>query len=151
MLQKTHLAISILFILIFIELVEYKWIFVLAVLIGTYIPDIDSRYSSVGRRKTARILQIFTKHRGMIHSFSFLLTICLFLTLFFPKFVFGFFLGYGLHLFADSFTKEGIKPFYPWRKVSKGFVKTGGRFEVMILVGFIIADVMLFFWKVVGI
>ncbi len=118
MLIKTHLSITIFFILFFINSVEHKLVFVVVALIATYLPDVDSRYSTLGRKKINRILQWFTKHRGMIHSFSFLLTITLFLVLFVPVVALGFFLGYGLHLFADSFTKDGIKPFYPWKKRS---------------------------------
>ncbi|MBU0894049.1 MAG: metal-dependent hydrolase [Nanoarchaeota archaeon] len=148
MLLKTHLAITLAFILLFINSVESKLVFVIVALIATYIPDVDSRYSTLGRKKINRILQLFTKHRGMIHSFSFLLTITLFLILFFPVLAFGFFLGYGLHLFADSFTKDGIRPFYPWKKRAYGFVKTGGRIEVIILVGFVIADIALVFLRI---
>lgn len=150
MLQKTHLAIGVFFILVLISFVEYKWIFVLAVLVGTYLPDIDSRYSKLGHRKIARLLQVFTKHRGMIHSFTFLLTLCIFLIIIFPRAVFGFFLGYALHLFVDSFTKDGITPFYPWKKKSSGKIKSGGRIEVMILVLFVILDIALVFDKVFG-
>ncbi len=151
MLLKTHLAISIFFILIFLQSVEHKIIFVAVAVIATYIPDIDSRYSRIGRKKIARILQWFTKHRGMIHSFTFLLTIILFLILFFPIIAFGFFLGYGLHLFADSFTKEGIRPFYPSKKVSKGKIRTGGKLEISLFVVFVIADLALFFIRFSGV
>jgi membrane-bound metal-dependent hydrolase YbcI (DUF457 family) len=46
----------------------------------------------------------------------------------FPVIALGFFLGYGLHLFADSFTKEGITPFYPFSRMkSSGGITTGGK------------------------
>jgi len=147
MLLKTHLAISIFFILLLINSVESKLFFIIVALLSTYIPDIDSRYSTLGRKKINRILQWFTKHRGVIHSFTFLLLITLLLTLFFPVLALGFFLGYGLHLFADSFTSEGIRPFYPFKKRVRGPVKTGGRFEIMFLVGFVILDLFLFFQR----
>lgn len=147
MLLKTHLAISIFFILLFLPSVEYKIIFIILAIIATYLPDIDSRYSRIGRKKTARILQWFTKHRGMFHSFTFLLIITLFLVLFFPIIAFGFFLGYGLHLFADSFTKEGIRLFYPSKNVSKGGIRTGGKIEISLLVLLIMIDLALFFLR----
>lgn len=148
MLLKTHLSITIFFILLLINSVEHKIVFVIIALIATYIPDVDSRYSTLGRKRINRILQLFTKHRGMIHSFSFLLTITFFLVLFVPIVALGFFLGYGLHLFADSFTKNGIRPFYPWKKKSCGRIRTGGKFETSVFVGFVIVDIALFFVRV---
>jgi len=140
MLLKTHLAITLFFILLLINSVEDKFIFVVVALAATYIPDIDTRYSKLGHKKLARVLQWFTKHRGMIHSFTFLLSLTVLLVLFIPVIALGFFLGYGLHLFADAFTREGIRPFYPWKKRAKGPVRTGSRVETSVFVGFIIAD-----------
>jgi membrane-bound metal-dependent hydrolase YbcI (DUF457 family) len=145
MLQRTHLAITVFLILLFWSSVNNSWALVLVSVIATYLPDIDSRYSRLGHRRIARVLQWFTKHRGMIHSFTFLLSVTVILVLFWPVVAFSFFLGYGSHLVADSFTKDGIRPFYPSKKKAKGFVKTGGRIEVGILVGFIIANLGLFF------
>lgn len=151
MLIKTHLAITLFFVLILISSVESKLVFVLVALIATFIPDIDSRFSSVGRRKIARVLQWFTRHRGITHSFTFLILITLFLVLFFPIISLGFFLGYGLHIFSDGFTKDGIRPFYPLKKRVNGSLKTGGRVETGIFVAFVIVDVFLFLFKILGI
>ncbi len=148
MFLKTHLAITLFFVLLLINSVEDKLVFVLVAVIATYLPDIDSRFSSIGHRKIARVLQWFTKHRGIIHSFSFLLLITLFLVLFFPIISLGFFLGYGLHLLADSFTKDGIRPFYPWKKRIYGRIRTGGRVEIIVLVLFLIVDVGLILARV---
>jgi len=145
MLLKTHLAISIFFILLLLPVVEDKIIFVIVALVATYIPDIDSRYSKLGRKRIFRILQWMSKHRGMIHSYTFLLTITIFLVLFIPVLAFGFFLGYGLHLLADSFTIAGIQPFYPFKNKSCGIIRTGKRIEVGVFVGFIIGSLVLVF------
>ena len=145
MLIRTHLAITICGILLLFNYVNNQWVFVAVSLVATFIPDVDSRFSTFGHKYVARVLQILTKHRGMIHSFSFLFTITLLLVLFFPILALGFFLGYGLHLFADSFTPEGIKPFYPWKKKSSGFVTTGSKLEVVVFVVFVLVDVALFF------
>ena len=150
MLLRTHLSISIFFILLLLPLVEHKLVFVLVALIATYIPDIDSRYSKLGRKKIFRILQWMSKHRGMIHSYTFLLTIIIFLVLFIPVLAFGFFLGYGLHLLADSFTIAGIQPFYPFKNKSCGIIRTGKRIEVGVFVGFIIGDVAMLFYRFFG-
>ena len=141
MLLRTHYAIIIFFILLFLPVVNDKLVFIFVALIATQIPDIDSRYSKLGHRKIARILQWFTQHRGMIHSFTFLLSLTIILILILPILGLGFFLGYGIHLLADSFTVDGIRPFYPSRKKISGKVRTGGRLEIIILFLFVILDV----------
>ena len=150
MLIKTHLAIIIFFILLFIPAVGNKMIFPVVALIATFLPDIDSRFSTIGKKPIIRILNFFTKHRGMIHSFTFLLSLTIILVLVFPVAAFGFFLGYGLHLLADSFTLQGIRPFYPFKKKSEGRLRTGSLLEKGILVGLIIANIALSFERVSG-
>jgi inner membrane protein len=140
MLIRTHLSITLFFILLFISSVEHQFVFVVVALISTFIPDIDSKFSVLGKKKSVRILQFFIKHRGLFHSFSFLIIITLFFVLFFPILALPFFLGYGLHLFADSFTIMGIRPFYPYRKKTLGKIKTGGKSETIIFVAFFIIN-----------
>lgn len=148
MLFKTHIVISIFFILLFILSVEHKIAFVLTALLATLIPDVDSRFSIIGRKKVFRILQFFVKHRGIFHSFSFLSVITLFFVLFLPVLAFPFFLGYGLHLLIDSFSVKGIMPFYPYRKTLSGRIRDGGKAEVLIFVLFIFLDIVIFFVKI---
>lgn len=148
MLIRTHLSITLFFILVFISNVEYKLSFILVAFLATFIPDIDSRFSTLGKKKTLRILQFFIKHRGIMHSFTFLLVIVLFFVLFFPVLALSFFLGYGLHLFADSFTVRGIKPFYPCKKISSWKIRTGGKSEISVFVFFLIANLFLIITKI---
>lgn len=148
MLIKTHLAITLFFILLFLSNIEHKLVFVLVALLATFIPDIDFKYSKIGKYKAFRILQFFTKHRGIIHSFTFLIMITLFFVLFFPTIALAFFLGYGLHLLADSFTIKGIKPFYPCKKIASGKIRTGGKFETLIFMSFILANIGLLIVKI---
>ena len=148
MLIKTHIAITIFAILLLILVVDHKIIFILVALFATFLPDIDSRYSVMGKKKINRILQFFTKHRGITHSFVFLIVMTLILLYLLPVVALGFFLGYGLHLFADSFTKNGITPFHPfWKKKSEGFISTGRKFEKFVFITFIILDVILLWIK----
>jgi inner membrane protein len=150
MLIRTHLVISLSFILLFISNIEYKTLFVVVTLIATFIPDIDSRFSTIGQKKIARMFQFFTRHRGVTHSFTFLLILSLFFVLFFPIIALPFFLGYGLHLLADSFTVEGIIPFYPYKERSSGKIRTGGKSEITVLVFFILIDIGLLIWNILG-
>ena len=135
MLSRTHLAITGFFVLFFIQRIEGNQLtFVLISFFASLIPDIDSRFSRIGKKKTWRILQFFVKHRGIIHSFIFLFVITGLFVLFFPKIAFPFFLGYGLHLFADCFTLRGVRVFYPSDKRVSGRIKSGGRTETIIFV-----------------
>jgi membrane-bound metal-dependent hydrolase YbcI (DUF457 family) len=148
MLIRTHIAITVFGILLLIMNVEHKIIFVVVALLATFLPDVDSRYSVIGKRKLNRILQFFTKHRGITHSFVFLILITLILLFVLPVVALGFFLGYGLHLFADSFTKSGITPFHPFsKKKTSGFIVTGKKFEKFVFLGFLILDAILFWTK----
>lgn len=141
MLIRTHLTITLFFILLFLNSVNDKLLFAVVALVATFIPDIDSRFSTIGRKKIARILQWLTRHRGMIHSFTFLISVTFLIAVFYPKIALGFFLGYGLHLLADSFTPEGIKVFYPWKKKSCGKIPTGSKRETIVFVIFVIGCV----------
>ncbi len=140
MLIKTHLLISLCIGLIFTPYVRYPLLFLAVILLATYIPDIDTPNSKIGNHWYLRPFQWFAKHRGIVHSFVFLIGIVILLSLFLPVIALPFFLGYSSHLFADSFTIEGIKPFYPLGKVSSGNIKTGGFNEMNVLILFVILD-----------
>lgn len=145
MLIRTHLLITLFFVLVLFSSVENKVVFVVVALIATFIPDIDTKFSKLGKKKVFRPLQFFVSHRGFLHSFIFLALISLIFYLFLPIVMLGFVLGYGLHLLADSFTIQGIKPFYPFKRRLHWKIKTGGKLEVVIFVGFLIADLLLLF------
>jgi inner membrane protein len=148
MLIKTHFAITIFGILLLISSVEHKVVFVIVALFATLLPDVDSRFSVMGRKGLNRILQFFTKHRGIIHSFTFLILVTLIFVFIFPVVALGFFLGYGLHLIADSFTSYGITPFAPFsKKKSEGFIVSGKKFEKFLFIAFIIFDILLLWAK----
>jgi len=143
MLLRTHLAITLCGILIFLSAVENKITFVVVALIATMIPDLDTPFSKAGNHLIFRPFQLFVKHRGLIHSFTFLFLVTLFFVLFIPVLAFGFFLGYVLHIFADSFTQEGIQVFYPIKKRTSWKIRTGGKTEVSVFVVFLLADLFL--------
>lgn len=144
MLIRTHLAITVLAILLFIPHISAKILFVIVALATTFLPDIDNAFSTLGQHKIFRFLQFFTKHRGLLHSFTFCIIVSVLFALFIPSITFAFFLAYALHLFADSFTIIGIVPFWPLKGKSAWKVKTGGRIEVTIFVFFVVLDFLVF-------
>ena len=82
-------------------------------------------------------------HRGIFHSYTFAIIVAILLAMFLPILAFPFFLGYSVHLFADSFTVKGIKPFWPLKFTSSGKVATGGKIEIVIFWVFIFINVFL--------
>ncbi|MBS3092392.1 metal-dependent hydrolase [Candidatus Pacearchaeota archaeon] len=144
---KTHLAISIFVILLFLPYISEdinKIIFAFTAFIATFIPDVDIRFSKAGKIPFTGILRFFTKHRGMVHSLTLCLIISVIIALFFPILAFGFFTGYSTHLIADSFTKMGIKPFWPLKFEVKGWITTGSKIERGIFYVFVALDLVLF-------
>ncbi|PXY71344.1 hypothetical protein CXX78_01595 [Candidatus Parvarchaeota archaeon] len=142
MLMKTHLAIGAFAALFFLQQVSHKSVFIVTILIASLLPDIDSGFSTLGRKKIFKLIQMFTKHRGLFHSFTFCIVFSIFLAFYFPIFAFPFFLGYALHLFADAWTIDGIRPFWPTKHVSKGKVRVGSPLEDVIFVIFCILNIL---------
>jgi len=143
MLKRTHLAIAVFVILLFIPHVNNKLVFTFVALIATLLPDIDLSDSTVGKRKGFRLLQFFVEHRGPIHSLTLCIIISIILSFFFPTLAFAFFLGYSVHLLSDSFTKDGIMPFWPYDKKVSWRLKTGEVIESSVFLVFLIVDIFL--------
>ena len=144
MLLKTHLAFAALFIILFIQHVNSPLIFAGMVILATIIPDLDSGFTNFGRHLIFRPLQFFVKHRGIIHSLTMAILLSFLIAVFFPVASLGFFVGYSIHIVSDSFTKEGIQPFWPFRARSYGFISTGGRIEETLFFSFIFVDIAVF-------
>lgn len=151
MLIKTHLAITLFFVLLLLPFISNKIIFILIALLATYIPDIDLSSSKLGRKIIFRPLQFFVKHRGAFHSFTFLFLITFIFTMFIPIIALGFFVGYASHLFADSFTLSGITPFPPWKKKISGALRTGSNTEKILFFILLVVNLLLIVRYIFGI
>ena len=144
MLRRTHLAIALAVALHFMSHVSHEYIFLVIVLVATVIPDIDSGFSALGKHWFSKPVQAITSHRGFIHSYTFCIALSIIIALIYPIAALPFFLGYSFHLLADSFTVQGIKPFWPFKGVSKGPVVVGGAVEDAIFWSFVILIVIFF-------
>lgn len=144
MLVRTHLAFGAFLALYFLPFVNYRFAFIVMVLIGTLIPDIDLMHSYVGKRWYFRPIQWFVKHRGAMHSITFGAIISIILALYFPILTFGFFLGYLGHLIGDAITIEGIRPLWPSKSESLGRMRVGGTGEIVLFYFLILIDVLMF-------
>lgn len=143
MLFWTHLIVGLFGGLLFLDRAENKILFLIVVLIASVFPDIDSSTSKIGRKGISKVITAFSRHRGVLHSFTFMLFIYFILRSFVPLLAFPFLLGYLIHLISDCFTKRGLRLFWPFRWRFKGFVRSGGLMEIFIFVLFLILDVFL--------
>ena len=142
MLLRTHLAFAVLMIILFVNHVNNQWIFIAMVLVATVLPDLDTSSSSWGRHIIFRPLQFFFSHRGIFHSLTTATVLSILLAMFWPILSLGFFVGYSVHIALDSFTREGVQPFWPLKARSYGFISSGGRIEDSIFVFLILVDVV---------
>lgn len=143
MLFYTHLILALFSTLLILDHVENKVVFVLAVLVSTLLPDIDSGNSRLGRNFFSKVFTAFTKHRGFIHSFTFVLIVYFILILYLPIIANAFLFGYSIHLLADCFTLAGVRLFYPLNFRIRGFIRTGGMLEGIIYVLFLVGSLIL--------
>ena len=148
MLFRTHLVTGIFFILLFLGLAQNKIVFIIFGLIGIIIPDLDTKYSKFGKHIVFRPFQFFVTHRGLVHSLSFGLLVSIFLAVIFPVSSLGFFIGFSSHIIGDSFTREGISPFWPLKKRSYGFINTGETMEKLIFYFLLFLDSLIIIFLV---
>jgi len=145
MLGHTHLAFGVFLMLLFLPFAPSAGIFVAVILFASLLPDVDSETSIFGRRFIARPIQFFVRHRGVLHSFTFMFGVTGLLYVFYLEAALPFALGYGGHLIADMVTIAGIKPLWPFNLNLRGFIRTGGFLENIILFVIIVADLGLFY------
>lgn len=143
MIKKTHLAVGLAVGLTFLNYVNNEIVFLAVVIIASVLPDIDHGFSTVGRKIIFRPIQAMTNHRGILHTYTFCILITLILAMFWPVLALPFFVGYSFHLFLDSFTVQGIKPFWPFKMISKGVIRSGGRVDNLIFMVFAVIDFVL--------
>ncbi len=129
MLLKTHIAVGLAVAFYFLPHVINKLYFIPVVLIASVLPDIDTGYSSIGRRKVFMPVQLMTKHRGIFHTYTLCIAISILFAFFYPVLALPFFIGYSFHLILDTFTPQGIAPFWPLRIRVAGNIKTGGNID----------------------
>ena len=114
-----------------------KIIAIATAMLFSVLPDIDTIKSKAGKalQPFSTVISFVFRHRGFLHSFIFAAIVYFGIHyLFSPGIAAAAVIGYSSHLLLDSFTKEGIMPFWPLSKIKlKGFVKTGGLAEKLIL------------------
>lgn len=136
MMMKTHLLVGLGAALYFLPHVTNKMFFLPAVLIASALPELGDVLSTSRHRVVKKASWLST----IIKTYTLCLVITFFLAFFYPLFALPFFLGYSFHLFLDTFTHEGVHPFWPLGKRVTGKVATGGSIDRTIMLVFIFVD-----------
>lgn len=148
MLLKTHLAFSfaLYYLAISNHLIKNNITFLIGIIAGTLIVDIDSPKSKIGRIFIFKPAQfLFVKHRGAIHSIFFAFVFSFLLYPLSNQLGASFFVGYVSHLFLDSLTKRGIMLAWPITTKRFGLIlKSGGLFEIVFFYFLLVFDVIAF-------
>jgi len=124
-------------------------IFLILVLLGSILPDIDSEESKIHRWSgiVGRIVTFFSRHRGFFHAMFLYVFLAAVISYFLGAYYgLGLLIGYFAHLIGDMMTLDGVAPLYPFSKSRiSGPVRVGGILEavmVVILLGLIV-------WKII--
>ena len=145
MMYYTHLAFGLftaLLSLIFFS-IQNKLFFILIAVFFSIFPDIDNTKSRIGKKNKliSGIINSVFGHRGFFHSIY--IPLLLFFVFYNIDMEIGvaILLGYFSHLFMDSLTKNGIKPFCPLinRKIN-GFIKTNSLLEKILFLVVVLLD-----------
>ncbi len=138
MMFQTHLVFSLFIGLYLMERFSNKYLFLIFLLVGSLLPDLDNPYSKLGRkvRPISGLIKFIFGHRGIFHSLvAGVLIFVLFYVLGFKLIGAGLFAGFVLHLVLDGLTLKGINFLYPFLKFKvSGFIKTGGILEWLVFV-----------------
>ncbi len=151
MLAKSHVLSATIIAVPMLGMIEEKeaLIFLISVVIGSLFPDLDEPGSFLSRRVkiVSVVLSMFTKHRGVTHTFIALSVYSLAFAVLnyyyplIPVILIGFILGNVIHFLGDMSTKEsGLKLLYPFSNKKyhvlpkKIRVKTGSNIEKYLVI-----------------
>ena len=146
MLKRTHLALGIAIAFYFLPHIQTnKFIFLGVVLLASLLPDIESGFAAAQRHSLFSLQpteNVYHKNH-LLHTYTFLILITIAIAIYYPVLALPFFLGYSFHLFIDSFSPNGIRPFWPLRHRTKGKIVPSGGIDKILFVIFLGMDVLL--------
>lgn len=124
--------------------------YVLGIIFGSLLPDIDEPNSYIGRRSfgISKIIHKNYGHRGVIHSIFAWCILTILCSIIPSPFTIGVSLGYLFHLTGDFFSIRSIPLFAPFSKESYKFpirYRTGSKFEDILFYFFSIMLIYLVF------
>lgn len=132
---ETHLVFGLLVGLISLSFIEVsnKFLYLLFVLLGSLLPDLDKRKSFMANKvKFSYLIEKILGHRRIFHSI-FPIIVLYFLFVYYLRLKvmgYGIIIGYGSHLLIDSLNVKGVGFLNPvFDKRVRWKIKTGGIFE----------------------
>ncbi|PIZ51474.1 hypothetical protein COY27_03725 [Candidatus Woesearchaeota archaeon CG_4_10_14_0_2_um_filter_33_13] len=143
MLFYTHLLLGIVGFLLLNKYFSggYEWLFLLFVLLGSVLPDIDDGKSKIKKASgiIGSVISFLFKHRGILHSLIFALVLFVLLSLWDIYYAWALLIGYTSHLVGDVITPMGIQLFYPFSRWKiRGPIRVGKFGEWIILFGLVV-------------
>ena len=148
MLLKTHRAVTIAaatYYLMETQQPAINYSYLIAVAIGTALPDIDSSSSLLGRifSPISRML----RHRGITHSLYAVIAMALWAYFSGSRFVIALAFGYIMHIVEDGFSSAGIDWLMTGYALQLPFSYTvGSRFETWLRWSSCLATIIFILW-----
>lgn len=141
MLRRTHLALGLALAFYFLPVIKSdKLIFFAVVIVASMLPDIESGFSSPGKKMFG--LKTGAHKNYLLHTYTLLIPVTIIIALYYPTIALPFFVGYSFHLFIDSFSPQGIRPFWPFKTLSKGSISPGGKIDKVLFYTFVGASAL---------
>jgi len=140
MLFYTHLLFSVLIGLYLLPYFNFnKIIFISLIAFFSLVLDIDKANSKLGKKLglISILINFIFGHRKLFHSLLFIVAGYLILS-FSSLLAISFLIGTLSHLILDSFTKEGVRPFYPLKFHIRNYIKTGSIIEIILAIIFLL-------------
>src|SRR3989344_8224130 len=147
MLFYTHLLFGVAFFLVVREFAPEisTPIFLVFILFGSILPDIDEPKSRISRWSGifGKIIGLLSKHRGFFHSLLFIALLYLVLNYFFGHYYgLAVVLGFLAHIIGDGLTPMGINLFYPFVEGRiQGPIRTGS-WQEKVLMGLLLTFIL---------
>jgi inner membrane protein len=116
-------------------------LFLVFVLLGSILPDIDDGNSKIKKASgvLGSIVSFMFKHRGIFHSLVMVVVLFIVISFWNSYYAIGLTIGYLSHLISDALTPMGIKFLYPFSSFKlRGPIKVGGIGEWVVLFGLVI-------------
>ena len=116
-------------------------LFLVFVLLGSVLPDIDDGNSKIKKASgvLGSLISFMFKHRGIFHSLVFVVILFIVMSFWNTYYAWALTIGYLSHLLSDSLTPMGIQFLYPFSSWKlRGPIKVGGIGEWVVLFGLII-------------
>jgi inner membrane protein len=136
----THLLFALSIALVADLLFSIPVLFYPLILLAGVFPDIDYAGSILGRH--AKLVGLVAGHRTVFHSLWMAALCAIIAFLIRPWLAVPVALGYLSHLALDALNHSGIAWLYPLYK-TKGFCRSGGLLDTILLLGFLGLDVLL--------